>query len=45
MSTDKDVDKAKGSAMDDVKIKESKIPNFTVQKKADASFWNANLKI
>ena len=37
MSTDKDVDKAKGSAMDDVKIKESKIPNFTVQKKADAS--------
>lgn len=37
MSTDKDLDKAKASAMDDVKIKESKIPNFTVQKKADAS--------
>lgn len=37
MSTDKDLDKAKASAMDDVKIKESKIPNFTVQKKTDAS--------
>ena len=37
MSTDKDLDKAKASAMDDVKIKESRIPNFTVQKKAGVS--------
>ena len=37
MSTDKDLDKAKDSAMDDVKIKESKIPNFAVLKKAEAS--------
>ena len=37
MSTDKDLDKAKANKMDDVKIKESKIPNFTVQKKTDKS--------
>ena len=37
MSTDKDLDKAKASAMDDVQIKESRIPNFTVQKKAGVS--------
>lgn len=37
MSTDKDLDKAKASAMDDVKIKESRIPNFTVEKKAGVS--------
>ena len=37
MSTDKDLEKAKASVMDDVKIKESKIPNFSVLKKAEAS--------
>ncbi|OGQ72664.1 MAG: hypothetical protein A2W73_07875 [Deltaproteobacteria bacterium RIFCSPLOWO2_12_55_13] len=37
MSRDKDLDKAKATEMDEVKIKESKIPNFTVQKKVGAS--------
>lgn len=34
MSTDKDLDQEKANTMDEVKIKESKIPNFTAQKKA-----------
>ena len=37
MSTDQDLDKEKANTMDEVKIKESKIPNFTVQKKAGVS--------